>query len=106
MIAVVLEFDVISGKEDAFIDSWNKTTEVIYENFGSLGSRLHRAKEGKFIAYAQWPSKEVYENEQHWPEQALKHRDKMRSTLTNGKPTLLYQLALVSDQLKTEVFKN
>jgi hypothetical protein len=29
---------------------------------GSLGSRLHKQKELHYIAYAQWPSKEIFEN--------------------------------------------
>jgi hypothetical protein len=43
MLAVILEFDVIDGMEDQFRKSWIETTKVIYQNFGSLGSRLHHA---------------------------------------------------------------
>ncbi len=53
MIAVILEFDPIDGLENEFIASWIHCTQVIYENFGSLGSRLHRSSDGKYIAYAQ-----------------------------------------------------
>ena len=52
MLAVILEFDVIEGMEEEFRTSWIETTELIYQNFGSLGSRLHKSDSGKFIAYA------------------------------------------------------
>jgi hypothetical protein len=52
MLAVIIEFDVIEGKETQFRHAWTETTEIIYRNFASLGSRLHQSDNGKFIAYA------------------------------------------------------
>jgi hypothetical protein len=68
MLSVVLEFDVIEGKESEFVTAWTDCTKIIYENFGSLGSRLHKSEHGPYIAYAQWPSREAYENSSEWPQ--------------------------------------
>lgn len=100
MFAVVLEFDVIEGMENQFREAWIETTEIIYQNFGSLGSRLHQSEKGSFIAYAQWPDLNVYENDHHWPKNAKSTREKMRSCLKLGKPTVLHKLTLDTDLLK------
>ena len=103
MLAVILEFDVIEGMEEEFRTSWIETTELIYQNFGSLGSRLHKSDSGKFIAYAQWPSLDVYENDHNWPANCDNPRARMRSTLKIGKPTVLHKLTLDTDLLKSVV---
>lgn len=53
MLAVILEFDVIDGMEADFREAWAETTTLIHQHFGSLGSRLHKPHNNKFIAYAQ-----------------------------------------------------
>lgn len=103
MLAVILEFDVIEGMEEQFRDAWIETTEMIYKNFGSLGSRLHQSDSGKFIAYAQWPDLDVYENDHHWPANSRNPRERMRATLKIGKPTVLHKLTLDTDMLKVGV---
>ena len=102
MMAVILEFDVIEGKEQEFVDAWTECTKVIYENFGSLGSRLHQADKGLYIAYAQWPNAEAYEKSGDWPEHLIPLRNKMRATLKTGKPNILYKLQTEVDLLKTK----
>ena len=105
MLAVILEFDVTDGMEDEFLEAWIATTELIHQHFGSLGSRLHEPKNGKFIAYAQWPSLSLYENEHDWPESTKSPREKMRSTLKIGKPTVLHKLNVGVDLLKPTPYK-
>lgn len=100
MIAVILEFDPIDGLENEFIASWIHCTQVIYKNFGSLGSRLHRSSDGKYIAYAQWPSKEVYAASADWPAHLVEARDSMRKLIKNGKPNVLHLLEVEADLLK------
>jgi hypothetical protein len=34
---------------------------------GALGSRLHIAEDGTWVAYAQWPSKTIWENHRTFP---------------------------------------
>lgn len=102
MIGILLEFEVKKGFEDKFLKAWDETTEIIYRNFGSLGSRLHREEEGLYVAYAQWPSIEVYESEQHWSDEDLSVREAMRAALVGGKPRSIRRLSIVSDLLKNE----
>lgn len=60
MFIVMYEFVVKDGFKEQFLASWASTTQGIYLFKGSLGSRLHRDKNGAFIAYAQWPNEEAY----------------------------------------------
>jgi len=100
MLAVILEFEVIAGHESQFIAAWTECTQVIYQHFGSLGSRLHQAGGSKFIAYAQWPDADIYA-QQEWPLELTPVRDRMRATLVTGKPKVLHQLQLEVDLLKS-----
>ncbi|GGX98579.1 hypothetical protein GCM10007160_27660 [Litchfieldella qijiaojingensis] len=104
MLAIILEFDVAEGKEEEFRESWKETTEYIHRNFGSLGSRLHRAEDGKFIAYAQWPDRETYEKEHDWSEEGAKCRERMRETLKSEKVTVLHKLDVDTDLLERKIF--
>lgn len=104
MLSVVLEFEPIDGMESEFILAWTECTKVIYENFGSLGSRLHRSTTGKFIAYAQWPNEKVYEHSSEWPEQLVEVRNRMRSLLKGGKPTVLHVLNVEVDLLAAQIY--
>ena len=97
--AVVYQFEVIRGKEQEFQESWEKMTELIYMHEGSLGSRLHKEKEQTYIAYAQWPSREKWENYgKNMPKEAEAIGDQMRRACT--KIETLFQLNTVSDLLR------
>ncbi|MFN8553070.1 MAG: antibiotic biosynthesis monooxygenase [Candidatus Obscuribacterales bacterium] len=61
MFAVIYNFQVRQGQEEQFEAAWCKRTEEIKNTHGGLGSRLHRALDGRWIAYAQWPSREAWE---------------------------------------------
>src|SRR5262245_13708359 len=58
--AVIYRWRVAPDQEAAFIAAWGKLTELIAARRGGLGSRLHRAADGTFVAYAQWPSEEAW----------------------------------------------
>ena len=61
MFAVIYKWKVKKGMESAFIEAWAERTEEIKEESGGLGSCLHKSDtEDIWIAYAQWPSKEVW----------------------------------------------
>lgn len=44
-----------------FIDTWTGFTTFFKSDCGALGSRLHIGEDGAFYAYAQWPSKAVFD---------------------------------------------
>ena len=62
MFVALYEMKAKPGKEQEFEQAWAEWTDAIFRVHGSLGSRLHKTEVARvYIAYAQWPSKEVYE---------------------------------------------
>ncbi|MBM1107791.1 antibiotic biosynthesis monooxygenase [Aurantibacter crassamenti] len=61
MHVVIYKFNVINGFENDFEIVWEKLTEAFMNYSGGLGSRLHKDEEGNYMAYAQWPNKETWE---------------------------------------------
>jgi hypothetical protein len=59
MYCVVYRFIVKEGQEKQFVASWSAVTKAFRNTCGALGSRLHFHENQEYIAYAQWPSKEV-----------------------------------------------
>jgi hypothetical protein len=49
------------GTEASFAAAWAERTRTVVMHDGGLGSRLHRAEDGRFVAYAQWPSRAAWE---------------------------------------------
>lgn len=60
MFVVIYRWRLKPGGEAVFREGWREMTESIYRARGSLGSRLHRAEDGTWLAYAQWPSEEAW----------------------------------------------
>jgi hypothetical protein len=61
MYIVVYHWQLRPGCEDTFREGWRRVTRALRAERGSLGSRLHRADDGTWVAYAQWPSREQFE---------------------------------------------
>lgn len=98
MFAVLYQFDILPDKKDQFIENWQLMTDLIHQFEGGLGSRLHYLDEATYIAYAQWPSLEKWENSgNNLPAEAEQIRAKMREACT--KVTQLYHLQVVNDRL-------
>ena len=60
MHAIYFRWKVASGHEREFEHAWLELTELIRDERGGLGSRLHRCIDGHYFAYAQWPSELVW----------------------------------------------
>ena len=60
MFIALYRWQLIEGQEGRFQQGWHRLTEL-YKKHGSLGSRLHRAEDGTWVAYAQWPDKQAWE---------------------------------------------
>lgn len=54
MFATVYRWRIIDGEESAFEQGWERTSKVVRDIFGSLGSRLHRDGAGLYVFYAVW----------------------------------------------------
>lgn len=61
---VIYQFRVRSGEESRFVRAWEDLTLAIREHCGGLGSRLHKADDGWWLAYAQWPDRQTWEQAQ------------------------------------------
>ncbi len=61
MYVVVYWWRVKAGKEEQFRDAWRRGTRQIARLYGGLGSRLHRAPDGRFVAIAEWPDRETWQ---------------------------------------------
>jgi hypothetical protein len=101
MYAIVIEFDVKAGKETEFVKYWSQTTEYFLEVHYSCGSRLHKLDTGGYVAYALWPSKEIYE-EATRKAREVSARVLMRKTLKSGSPKVLQKMTVMSDYLVNE----
>jgi heme-degrading monooxygenase HmoA len=60
MFAVIYRWRVKPGLEAQFEEGWHRGTLAIRRELGGWGSRLHRADDGTFIAYAIWPDEETW----------------------------------------------
>jgi len=58
MFVVLYRWRIRSGKEKQLREAWVSATKKIMVRYGALGSRLHLAEDGSWVAYAQWPDKE------------------------------------------------
>lgn len=100
---VIYSFALHEGKSAEFIHAWSEMTKLIYQYEGSYGSRLHRASDTLFIGYAQWPSREVWEQSgENLPESAHELRAAMRACCTEINTE--HELTVVSDLLHDALF--
>lgn len=77
-----------AGKEDQFRAAWAKVTRAIREKCGSLGSRLHKVEDGTWAAYAQWPTKELWQADRTLDAETNIARQKMREAIEEDLPEL------------------
>jgi len=49
------------GHEARFRAAWREGTRLIRERYGSLGSRLHRDQDGRFVGIAEWPDRATWQ---------------------------------------------
>lgn len=59
--AVIYRWRIRSGMEDQFQLAWETATRSFIDERNALGSRLHKADDGSWIAYAQWPTRQAWE---------------------------------------------
>lgn len=62
MFTVVYTFRVKPGMEERFRASWAFLTAEYRRTRGSLGSRLHRDRDGRLVAIALWPDRARWED--------------------------------------------
>ena len=88
MFIALYRWKLKPGKEDQFRKAWSEVTVAIRENCGSLGSRLHRSEDGTWVAYAQWPTKELWQAERALGPAVEAARKTMREAVEESLPDL------------------
>lgn len=63
MFAVLYKFKIKSGMEAKFENTWAEMTLEFRAIHGGLGSCLHKDESGNFMAYARWPSRQLWEKD-------------------------------------------
>jgi heme-degrading monooxygenase HmoA len=105
MFAVIYHFNVKRGQEVLFEASWAALTDLIYCHENSLGSRLHKSKEGKYIAYALWPDQETWKNSgELLPPEAKEWRTKLRSSCEQV--LTLHEMEVIDDKLMNKQYQS
>jgi quinol monooxygenase YgiN len=103
MFCVIYKFTLKPGCEDEFRHHWSAVTLWFYQHSGSLGSRLHRASTGEYIAYAQWQTRAQWEQQRNRSDAELQtYRQAMRDACENIE--VLYELEMMDDYLQREVY--
>ena len=101
MFAVIYRWRVIAGLEAQFEAGWAAGTEAIAREFGGWGSRLHKAGEGVYVAYAQWPDeatwKKAMESRMHHTDDEA--RRKYRAAIAPDGFETLFAMPVTADLL-------
>ena len=100
MFIALYRWRVKGGREDRFREGWRRLTEGIYRRRGSYGSRLHRAEDGTWVAYAQWPDRESWAASCGAAAADAEASEMMRDSIEVSHPPVLMEVA---DDLLKEV---
>ena len=92
MFIALYRWTVRGGREEHFREGWRRLTEEIYERRGSLGSRLHRAEDGSWVAYAQWPDRRAWEASQGSAAVDAEASRMMRESIEVSHPPVLMEV--------------
>lgn len=102
MFVALYRWRIKEGREARFHEGWHRRTEEIYRRCGSLGSRLHRAEDGTWVAYAQWPDKPAWEAARRVTAEDAEALAMMSESVEETLPTL--HLEVVDDFLRAGTF--
>ena len=100
MFIALYRWRVREGGEQSCMEGWHKRTQEIYQRHGSLGSRLHRAEDGTWVAYAQWPDRRTYDAAQSVPVIDEEARAMFRESVEEFYPDIYMEV--VDDLLREE----
>jgi len=89
--AVIYRWRLIPGREDDFREAWAEVTRSIILERGGLGSRLHRADDGTWMAYAQWRDRACWEAARAMPSAHPAASAAMAGCIEERLPTILLE---------------
>lgn len=65
MFAVIYQSYMKPGREDDYQKAWHQIATYFVSQRGALGSCLHKAEDGRWVAYSRWPDKAT--RDASWP---------------------------------------
>jgi heme-degrading monooxygenase HmoA len=86
MFIALYRWKLKPGQEARFREGWRRRTDEIRRRFGSGGSRLHRAEDGTWVAYAQWPDRQTWERAQEDKSADAEAQAMMRDSVETSLP--------------------
>jgi len=95
--AVVYRWRLVEGREGAFERAWARVTEGLRAERGGLGSCLHRAEDGTWVAYARWPDRATWQRSRDAGAVDEGAAERMRAAIAESLEPLL--LDLLDDRL-------
>ncbi|WP_432452784.1 MULTISPECIES: antibiotic biosynthesis monooxygenase family protein [unclassified Agarivorans] len=81
MFVVLFRWKLDEQHIQSFKEGWSEIIHFNVDKCGALGSRLHKASDGTWISYSQWPSKEHWLRSKESESYVVKARDKMREAI-------------------------
>jgi quinol monooxygenase YgiN len=100
MFCVVYQWQIKANKDEQFRQTWCTITEAIFSQHGSLGSRLHKNDDGTFVAYAQWPSRELWEDSAPTLGVDLARAEQNACLVEGTGVTVVFRLTVMDDLLR------
>lgn len=89
--AVLYRWRLHAGREAQFIEAWSQVSELLLQQRGSLGSRLHKGSDGLWYSYAQWPSAAARENAFALPSVDTDAGVRMREAVAESLPEVVLE---------------
>ena len=89
--SVIYRFKVCPEKEETFRNGWSRMTEAIRDTRGGLGSRLHLAADGIWVAYAQWADKSAWERSREMEPADIEAAQMMAESIEESLPPMLLE---------------
>ena len=89
--AILYRWRLHPGMESSFVDAWSRISELLRDERGSLGSRLHRGVDGLWYSYAQWPSAEAREKAFAAPSPDAAAGEQMRAAIAESLPEIVLE---------------
>ena len=102
MFIALYRWKLREGREADFCAGWRRVTAEIYRRFGSNGSRLHKAEDGTWVAYAQWPDRQTWARARDAAVEDVEAQSMMRESIEARYPHVCMEV--VDDLLRAERF--
>ncbi|GDY27503.1 MULTISPECIES: antibiotic biosynthesis monooxygenase family protein [unclassified Agarivorans] len=81
MFVVLFRWKLNEEHIQSFKEGWSEIIHFNVDKCAALGSRLHKASDGTWISYSQWPSKQHWLRSKESETMVVEARNKMRKAI-------------------------